>query len=390
MVAEKRINTAQLFTLIFILGMSLKMLMLPVLLLKSGGRNAVAAMTVILLCELACLAVLLAALKLAPDKSFAELLRACMGRWAAKAVFLLFALFFFLKLVLLSGEVRIFFSENLFSEFSWCVYAIALFAFCVVVGKGTLRALARTAQFLFPLIVSATVLMFVLSGITDYARALPLMENGWRNFFPTTLRYAMWYGDYSALVIVFGSLKRTKTTTVLSVLSAVAASVVVLFFTVGLTASFADVADLMRFGQNITGLSHNALGNAMHGRFDLVLFCVWLCSAFIKAGVFTYAVVYFIRSTVPCQPGIPALGVGVALYAVTFVCASATALHIFMLRYCAVPALVFQFAVPALALAAACAERYKTKRKAADGQNGKPARIKEDERCDTQKKDSDL
>lgn len=387
MVTEKRISTAQLFTVIFILGMSLKMLMLPVLLLKASGRNAVVAMALILACEIVCLVVLLVALALAPQKSFTELLEGCIGKWASKIVFAVLALFFFAKIVLLSGEVRIFFTENLFSDFSWRVYAVAFFGFCAVVGMSTLRALARTAQFLFPLIVAATVLMFVLSGLTDYARVLPLVENGWRNVLPDTLRYAMWYGDYSALVIVFGSLKRTKATTTLSVVSAVLASLAVLFFSLGLTASFADVADLMRFGQNITGISHYALGTSMQGRFDLVLFCVWLCSAFVKAGIFTVAAVYFVRSVVPCNSAVAALGLGVGLYVVALICTSATALHIFMLRYCAVPALVFQFAVPALALVAACVGRHKQKRT-----NVSPQTVpqKEETQDATQEKNMDL
>ena len=116
---EKRISTSQLFALIFILGMSLKMIMLPVLLLKSSGRDSVIALAGILVCELICLVAVVFAIAIAPQKTFGQLLKGFMGKWASKIVFALLAALFFLKLLLLSGEVRIFFSENLFSEFPW-------------------------------------------------------------------------------------------------------------------------------------------------------------------------------------------------------------------------------------------------------------------------------
>ena len=362
-VTEKRVNTAQLFTVIFILGMSLKMLMLPVLLLKTSGRDAVLGMTGVLISELVCLVAMLFALALAPEKKFAELLEGCIGKWATKILCVPFALFFVFKLLLLSGEVRIFFSENLFTEFSWSFYALPLFGLCIVLGKGTLRALGRTAQFLFPFIAAATVLMFVLVGQLDYSELLPLGEYGVSGLVPDVFRHAMWYGDYSALLIFFGSVKRTKAATAIGIGSGAIASAVVLFFTLGLTASFSSVADLVRFGQNITGMSHYALGNVMQGRFDLILFCVWLFSAFVKAGVFAYAAVYLLRVAFPVGKTPCALGVGVVLYVGTLIWSSATAMHTFFMAYCAVPAFVMQFLVPVLALVSACMIRAKENKK---------------------------
>ncbi len=348
---EKRISTAQLFALVFILGMSLKMMMLPVLLLKSCGRDSVIAMFVILVAELVCLAGATAAIALSPQKSFGQLLKATVGKIAAKIIFALMAAMFFLKLLLLSGEVRIFFAENLFTEFPWCVYSVPFFALTTVISMGTARAIGRTAQFLFPLILAATVLMLFLIGRgVDFTEVFPFGEFAARDVAADSLRYAMWYGDYSALVVFLGSVKRSRKTVAISMISGVAASAVVLFFTLGLTASFSNVCYIIHFGQNVTGMSHYALGNIMQGRIDLILFCVWMMSVFLKGGMFAYAAAYCIRAIAPMNRTLPALILGITLFVISCFIPSATGLHTVMADYMAIPAIAFQFAVPALML----------------------------------------
>ncbi len=362
MIADKRINTAQLFAVIFIVGTSLKMMMLPVLLLKSSGRDSVIALSAISITELICLAAIVAAVVLAPDVSFKDMLSATIGKWASRAVFVIMTLFFMTKLLLLSDEVRIFFSENLFEDnFDWTVFAVPFFGLCVVLGMGSARSLGRTAQFMFPFIAVATVLLMgLIVGGVDFTEVLPLGEFGAKNIANESVRYAMWYGDYSLLAVFLGSVKRTRATAVLSCVSGVIASAVVLLFMLGLTASFANVCNIIRFGQNVTSMSHYALGNIMEGRFDLVMFCLWMISVFIKAGLFSYAAVYCIRAAIPCNRAIPALCINAILYLVSVLVASATALHTFMANYFSIPALVFQFAVPALMLIVALVNRKKS------------------------------
>ncbi len=361
---ERRISTAQLFTVVFILGMSLKMLMLPVLMLKAVGRDSVLGMAVVLGSEFICLAAMIAAVVLSPQKSFTELLEQCVGKIAAKIVFCLLALFFFCKLLLLSGEVRIFFSENLFGESPWSLYSLPFFGICVVMGMGSLRTLGRSVQFLFPFIVGATVVMFALIGTgVEFSEVLPIGEFGWRNVSRAAYRHAMWYGDHSVLIVCLGAVKRTKKTAAITAVAGVLSACVVLFFMFGLTATFSNVCYLIRYGQNVTGMSHYALGNVMQGRFDLMLFCVWMFSVFLKAGFFMYAVVFFVRAVVPVNNAWPSLITGALLYGITLMITSATGLHTFMIRYAAAPALAFQFAVPAVMLLVALAGRRKQKRK---------------------------
>ena len=364
MIREKRVSTAQLFAIVMILGTALKMMMLPVLLLKSSGRDSVIGLSVILAFELVCLGAAVAAIVLAPDKSFPELLESLVGKAGVKIIFSVLALFFLSKLILTSGEVRIFFSENLFAEFPWPVYAIPFFALCIMFGKGTARAIGRTCQFLLAFIVVATLVMLVLIGRgVDFEEILPLGRFGASFIATDMLKFSMWYGDYAVLAVFLGSVKRTRHTALLTMISGVLSSLVVLSFTLGLTASFANLCSLIRFGQNVTGMSHYALGNLLEARLDLMVFCVWMLGIFLKAGIFAYAVVYCVRVAVPSNTIWPALISGAAMYIISVCIPSATGLHSFMSQIMAWPALILQIVVPALMLVAVLAHRGKENKK---------------------------
>ena len=361
---ERRITCAQLFTVVVVLGMGVKMLMLPVLLLKSCGRDSVLALMLLLALELTCLGASIVALVLAPQYSFADLLRATVGKVAAKIVCIVFAVYFLGKLILLSGEVRIFFCENLYNDFSWVLFAVPFFGLCFMFGKGTLRAIGRCTQFLFPFIAFATVVMFVLIGMgVEYAEVLPIGEFGWRTVSRTAFRYAMWYGDYSVLVVCLGAVKRTKGTAIATACAGVLASAIVLFFMFGITATFSNVCYLIRYGQSVTGMSHYALGNALQGRFDLVLYCVWMIAVFLKAGMFSYAAVYCLCSALPLRRGWVSGVLSAGLYLLAVNIPSAAGLHDFMTRYLATPALILQFVVPAVMLTVAIAGRHIDKKR---------------------------
>lgn len=360
---EKRITTSQLFCLIFILGMSLKMLMLPILLLKSSGRDSIISLIIILVLEIALLGAMITSVMLSPGKTFPEIMESVIGKWASKIILSLFAVFFFAKLLLIAGEVRIFFGENLFGDFNWSLYSLPFFALCTLIGMGTARALGRLSQFLFPFILAATVIMFVLIGIgVDYSNLLPLGEGLTSHMAGDSVRYAMWYGDCSALVVFIGSVKRTRKTAGAGMLAGAFSASAVLMFMVFIVASFANVASSVRFGQNLTGMSHYALGSAMQGRFDLIIFCVWLFSVFVKAGIFSFAVVEIFCYIVPVNRNITALGMGMLLYACSMLWNSATGLHSFMINDFAMVAFTVQLIIPVLSLTFSFIAKLKTKK----------------------------
>lgn len=361
-------STGQLFVFTFTLGLSLKMLMLPVLLLKASGRSAAVSLAGVLLSEVLCLVVLGLAMKKAPDKSFLTLVRESLGKAGEKIIAVMLFAYFFLKLLLVTSGTQIFFAEGLLSEAPWGVYVLPLVAFCILFGMGTARQVGRCAQFLFPFIAVSTLVIFLLVSFgADYGNLLPLFEGAPLPFLKNAARYAMWYGDYSALIVFFGSVKRSKHTLLLTNLAGVLASVAVLMFSLGLIAAFSEVGDILRFGQNVVGLSRFTLLGPASGRFDLLVFCVWQLSAFIKAGVFMYAAGTFLSSVLGISRGVASFSTGVLLYGAILLCGAPIDMHDFFGRLSWI-ALGVQFALPPfcliLAVLSARRERKKDEREA--------------------------
>lgn len=358
---ERKLSSAQLACLVFILGMSLKLLILPILLIKSSGRDATLSFAALLSIDLVMLALMITAIVLAPEKSFCELLEGLIGKWAAKAVYAVLAVYFFFKLVLLSGDVQIFFSEGLLPDLHWTLYSIPFFAMCALIGAGTVRAIGRTAQMIVLFVGAAIIMTLVLiSAGVDFSLLLPIKASGLKNVPKDLLRYSMWYGDFTVLAAFIGSIKRTRKTYAVSIIAGVISALSVMFFALSLIASFSDIADIIRFGQNISGLSLDAIGNEQQGRFDLILFCVWLFAIFLKAGVFAFGAVHFTCAVVPklgAHKGWVGLALAVLLFTVSRFTTQNTALHSFMIDFAAIPALIIQCAMPLLALTAAIVGR---------------------------------
>ena len=65
-------------------------------------------------------------------------------------------------------------------------------------------------------------------------------------------------GDHAVLIVCLGAVKRTKKTAAITAVAGVLSACVVLFFMFGLTATFSNVCYLIRYGQNVTGMSHYA------------------------------------------------------------------------------------------------------------------------------------
>ena len=360
---QRKLSSAQLACLIFILGMSLKLLILPILLIKSSGRAATLSFAALLIIDLMMLAVMIAAIVIAPEKSFTELLEELIGKWAAKVVYVVLVIYFFFKLALLSGDVQIFFSEGLLPDLHWTLYCIPFFATCALIGAGTARAIGRTAIVVAVFVGVAIIITFVLiSAGVDFSLLLPITASGLKNVPKDLQRYAMWYGDFTILAAFIGCIKRTRKTCAAGITAGVISAVFVMFFAVSLIASFSDIADIIRFGQNISGLSLDAIGNEQQGRFDLVLFCIWLFAIFLKAGLFAYGAVNFTAATVPKLQGHKgwiAFVLAVLLFVESRFATQNTALHSFMIDFASIPALIIQSAVPIIALIAAAVGRHR-------------------------------
>lgn len=362
---EKTVSVKQLVAVIFLLGMSVNMFMLPVLMLKHGGRDSYITMGICLLGELVCLMILLFSHRLCPQKTFFELLRGCLGTIISKVFTAVIMLYFFFKLILIMCEVKIFFTVSVYENLPWPLYIVPFLALLCAFGIKSLRGAARTAEIFTPLIaLSAVIICLFLVGNVDFENLLPIFENGAGRAAEGIYRFPLWFGDFSVLIIFLGHINKGRHAFGAGMLSGAAAAAAVLLFSVMIFASYADVHKLLQYGQNISSLTQLSTAGFNFGRFDIIIFSVWMISVFIMAALMFSAVVRCAEYVFGVdRPFIFSVSLAVLLYITNiFVMPNESAFHALATGVLCVPALVMQYAVPLLILL--CALRCRRKGRA--------------------------
>lgn len=285
---EKEINARQFAAITFMAGLAVKMVMLPSLLVAIAGRNAYVYMTIYMAVDLAVLGLIVVAVTKS-KKSFYELLESVLGKIGARILLAVSIVLIAFKSTLMLGEVKVFFDESMYDRFLWPVYLIPLLALFGFAAVRSPRSIGRTAEITFPLIVLSIIGMFLLSaGKVDYANLLPFMRESSKGI----TDYFLGVGDFSVLTIFIGKTENKKHGKLLIMGLATAAALVVIAFTVILSAEFGNVRKLIEYGHNLGGQTEMS-GSQNFGRLDLLLFAVLITSIFIQLMVHFYAMTEF-------------------------------------------------------------------------------------------------
>jgi len=288
---KKQLDTKQLYTLIFIIMMSMKMFMVPALLIHEAGRDSYFIMLFFIVIEIIALFVSLMAIKIA-DTDIYTLIESTYGKIFTTILMVIISAYHILKIVLIISEVKMFFLFSASEEFSWEVYIIPLLVFLLGVSVKTLSGIGRLAQILLPIIVVSTLMLFVLVvDRVDYTNFLPVLANGKEGVVNGIKKYPVWFGDLPMISFCCGKVKKKKGFVWKSMISVSISAIVVLFFSSVLFLTYAYLYPMVDYGQNISNMVVYTAGNYMYGRFDLIIFCVWLTSVFIQMVFMTYVTV---------------------------------------------------------------------------------------------------
>lgn len=176
---EKAVNSKQMTALIFMSVMALKIFMVPGLFLIYAGRNGWIPMLIFVLIELSEILLVLIAIKLNPGKTFLQVMQSVFGKIVTKIILAVIIVILFIKLVLMLGEVRMFFSTSTLGSVDFGVSLAALLVVFVLFSLKGLRSFARMAQLFFPFVVGALILLFMLTiKNLDISGLMPLETEG--------------------------------------------------------------------------------------------------------------------------------------------------------------------------------------------------------------------
>ena len=194
-----------------------------------------------------------------------------------------------IKFTLNLSEVKAFFSIEMFASFNWTVMVIPLIALCFTIAVKSLRVLGRTAEIFFPFILAGIIfLSLILFREVPFENVLPLLDGGTKPVLDGIKEFPIWFGDVIVMAVALGNVKKGKHMTLKCVLMRTFAAVMILAFSVVLFATYGNIAPLVKYGHNITSLTQYNLGSQQYGRFDLIIYAVWMSGVFIKMAMNCY------------------------------------------------------------------------------------------------------
>ena len=285
----RQVSTRQFVVVQFLIALAVKMFMLPALMLRVVGKDSYIVMLAWIAFEFIDLTFVLLLARRNPDKTMYEILTDAFGKVVSRVIVALFTLFVCAKGLLVLGELKTFFVVTMYADINWVVMLIPLMALLCAFGIRSLRSIGRTAELMTPVIlVSTLVLSGLLLGDIEFSNLLPVMSNGFAPIKKGMLTFPMWFGDVSFLLMFLGNIKINRGFIWKSYLAKLVALALVMLFSVTLFSTYANVSTLIDYGNNVSNMTQLSMGAQDNGRFDLMFYCIWLFTVFLKLALIFY------------------------------------------------------------------------------------------------------
>lgn len=281
------IKQTQIILLVIIVVSGGKFLSLPGLMAKLAGRDSWISMSIMFAVDLASLVFILWAVYLNKGKSFDTILNETLTPVGAKLVFLLYALFFVLRVMGGLLDTQEFISSTLSVVTNWVSFVVPIL---LVIGFNVVRGarnVGRVSQIFFGFIFASVIMILLLSlKNTDFSNLQPTFANGFGIVAKSAFDVSFWFSDCIFILFLLGKITKTGHFSV---------KVSLAFLVGAFTTIFLDVIFLCLFG-NLAEFSSSALAKvsgfnltgSVYGRIDWIFVMVWASSIIIKCTLFLW------------------------------------------------------------------------------------------------------
>lgn len=285
----KFVSSRQFGIAAFLIIMAQKMFLLPTMMIKTGGQSSYISVIFVLLLEFFVLFLIMFTVKLQPNRSLYNLLDKGAGKAGGKIIAALMLFCIGLKMTLLMSELRVFFNINLGESLPDWIAAIPVCMFLFLTGVKTLRGIGRLSEITTPFILIIMVVLFLMvAGNVDFSRLLPVLGDGIAPIFKNVSLYPLWFGDIPYMLIFLGQVKKDKKFFLYAPVGAGLGGTIALVFSSVLFIVFGGIPHLLDYGNNISGTLLYSASSYIFGRFDLIIFSVWIFTLFIQLALVFY------------------------------------------------------------------------------------------------------
>lgn len=291
----KQISTKQFVCVQFLIAIAIKMFLLPALMLRVVGKDSAIVMAIWIAVEFVNLGFILFIACRNPDKTMYDMLLDAFGKVGSRIAVGIISLFALAKSVLILSEIKMFFSVTLFDEINWKIMIIPILVLMTAFSLRSLRSFGRVAEIITPfVIIGALALAYLIADDFTAKNLLPVLSDGFAPVAEGLVTFPMWFGDITFLVMFLGNIKINRGFIIGSLVTKFVATAFVMLFSCTLFSTYANISTLIDYGHNLSNMTQFSFGAQTYGRFDLLFYCVWLLSVFLKLA----AVFYFLTRNV--------------------------------------------------------------------------------------------
>lgn len=281
-----RVKFRQFMCLTFLVGLAMKMFMLPVLVMRVCGRDSFLVFIIAITADLVLLAFVAAVMHLAGDNTFFDLLSRAFGVIAAKIIVAVVAAFYLLKLYMILADITIFFSSSVFDMEISYLHLLPLIALFGYFAYKPLSATGRLSELFTPIVVVSMILLALLTvPEVDFAGLMPQLAEGWDGIIKGLFSFTLWFGDFTVLLVLVGKTDNAGKKCYFALIPAIIGGVLLMVFATVLFASYGDMPEVLTYGHNISNMTQYSVGSYKVGRFDLIIFCLWLMAVLLSGGL---------------------------------------------------------------------------------------------------------
>lgn len=282
----KTISVRQTAIIISILLFANKILVLPSLLYEVSKADGFFIILFLLSLEFLILLMFLRLKSLYPSTSFYDILKLKLGTFLAKFFYILLAIYFFYKIMLLFNICYMYFHVQVYIDAS---YYIFIFAFLVIINSSVLRGIrpiARSIEFFYGFILFCLIFCIALS-IANFDKFPIFFDSKLVNFFDGSFRHLFCFGDMLILLVLIdkvdsNNLLKSKSILYFFTSAVIILSVYFMFYSIFDYTAFLHknaISDIITFSYRFIDL----------GRLDIIAVIIIMFLAFFQLCLYAYA-----------------------------------------------------------------------------------------------------
>lgn len=225
-----------------------------------------------------------------PNKSFADILKDCLGKVVTKIILFLLFIFFLYKLVLIDYEMESFLYETLYTDINWEMFILPVYlTFCYLATK-TMKTMGRVSQFFLPFALFALALTIGFSMPSwNFSNLLPIMDKGFNSLIKSLYYALIQSGEFLFVTVFMENIitNEKKLFTKLGV-STISTTLIVTFFYVVYIAVFGNLAQFVKEG--LIRATQVSLHASALFKVDAFVSLMWIPIIVLESAFCVYAI----------------------------------------------------------------------------------------------------